>query len=188
MYPQEIQYVLFETLIITKVDLHKINFILEKLSPTYTFLYERIPSSLCKKSSKELSTCLEEIIPKIWLMEVPSSMSGITLNIHAIVIDGFFNEFNRKAAIFYTCLHELGHYLQRVDCLTIGEANSLRSDKMRRELEMSKKLAEEVKSGMEIATEETKDSHMAPKANSGRVEGGELLEIRLFQANLRRNK
>ena len=113
-------------------------------------------------------------------MDVPSSMSGITLNIHAIIIDGFFCEFNRKAAIFYPYLHKLGYYLQRVDYLTNGEANSPKSDKIRRELEISKKSAEKIESGMEVTTEETKESHMAPKANSVRDEGGELLEIRLF--------
>ena len=54
-------------------------------------------------------------------MEVSENLHGITFKTNCIVIKMLPDSMCGKAATFFICIHELAHYLQRIDRKTVGD-------------------------------------------------------------------
>ena len=76
------------------------------------------------KSKYTLIEALQKLTHNIVIIEMPSNLSGQTLNNCNITIKLFENTSCNKGATFIIYLHELGHALQRLDYSTYGEYNN----------------------------------------------------------------
>jgi hypothetical protein len=145
-YPIQIQYVLFEILTTIKNRrIETLNFLFFKLPIRLEFrsidedwarnFIERACSHpylevLLKfnQSERNLREILEEVTPRIYLIEMPENLSGLNLKAQSIVIELFSNEEAKEGGSFFVYLNDLAHYLRRVDCKYIKECNSPKSD------------------------------------------------------------
>ena len=78
---------------------------------------------LFNTSGKLLEEILNQITPRIILMELPSITTGITLNNNNIIITKYDDELTCMGATFYVFIHELGHLLQRWGCATYRDCS-----------------------------------------------------------------
>lgn len=145
-FPDYIKYILFEImLLIIEKNLRPLYFFCNKVKDS--LLYKKIDHDWAedfiriactplfsnilnkfKKSQLNLEFLLRRVTPDITLMKMPKNFYGITLKNLTIAIKYFVEGKASKGATFAVYLHELGHYLQRADCVSIEESSSPMSE------------------------------------------------------------
>lgn len=139
-YPQQTQYFIAEILAkLKKTDKGWIELIIkiaknhfyiqniaQDLAADYVKLacsppYCKVLNDLKQDKNADLRALLEEITPKITMMELPDKVFGRTFNNNSIVLKEFIESEGRKGATFLLYLRELMCYLQRFKNETIGD-------------------------------------------------------------------
>ena len=146
----EIQDILLEILIAVKLDNNKVmNYFFKtmridlkftKISDEWSHNFQE---KACKQPFKEvllefkrseldLEQLLNKATPNIYLIELPSTIQGLTTNSQRILLKFFVNSPYSEVLTFIAYLHELADYLVRTDpnITTFGDANSLNCDKV----------------------------------------------------------
>ena len=80
------------------------------------------------KSSTPLETLLQNATSGIYLIKFPKQVYGYTSKQQQIILNLFNENFGVEGATFVVYLHELAHYLQRVDCPTVASCMERKSD------------------------------------------------------------
>ena len=138
-YPTNVQYILCEILfIINENEKNTLKFIFNKMNKMIK--YKLIDSSWASEfielacrppfvnvlnryynSSGNIREDLMDCTYKIILIELPKGLSGFNAHNGSIVIKLYKNELCAKAATFIVYLHEVSHFLQRLEYQTIND-------------------------------------------------------------------
>ena len=221
-YPKEYQYIIFEVMQgISSEKIGYIDYLFTKLP--FKIKFRRLKPSWREKFNKRalgspfkdklggfirtkhdtLENLLGKAIQHVYILELPSCVSGITLNNKFIAISLFTDPKNKKGATFFVYLHELAHYLRRSDCITIEQSILPRSIESPLEIfddelnacneskgnnEVPSDVADEEEKDSQLA-EEQKEIHSAVKPSTKKqsekckkqiTEGGQKFEYRIF--------
>ena len=76
-----------------------------------------------KNSDLAYDECIKQATSGIILIDLPEGITALTLNTRRIAIKNFPIDENQKGATFFAYLHELSHWLRRLNCLTVNEYN-----------------------------------------------------------------